>query len=271
MKSPWQYEFLRGSNERHGSLYLMYHELEHPPRPLCQSEPGYVRYVVTEADFRRQMQSLQNAGIGGMSVPEALTFGKVGVAITFDDGCETDLLVAAPILKDAKFGATFYVTVGFMGKPGYLSEAQLRELSNQGFDIGCHSMTHAYLSDLDLDELRQEVAEPKDRLEQILGVPVQHFSCPGGRWNAKVAKVACESGYRSVATSRNSANGTRTNPFRLGRVAIMRGTALATFQRVCHGEGLWRLQLAYLTRVLAKKLVWQLGLRSDPCRAVGSR
>ncbi|MDP9160200.1 MAG: hypothetical protein M3O09_08215, partial [Acidobacteriota bacterium] len=78
-------------------VYLMYHELEVPQRPLCQSELGYVRYIVRESSFRAQMQRLPKMGYRGLSVPEALTSSTTpAVAITFDDGCETDLLVAAP-------------------------------------------------------------------------------------------------------------------------------------------------------------------------------
>src|SRR5215472_9418048 len=111
-------------------VYLMYHELELPRRPLCQSEPGYVRYIVHESNFREQIQALKTMAYRGLSVPEALSgSSRPAVAITFDDGCETDLLAAAPLLKEAGFGATFYITVGFMGKPGYLTAKQLRELS----------------------------------------------------------------------------------------------------------------------------------------------
>ena len=42
------------------------------------------------------------------------------VCITFDDGCETDLIAAAPVLRESGFSATFYLTAGFLGTPGYL-------------------------------------------------------------------------------------------------------------------------------------------------------
>jgi hypothetical protein len=85
-----------------GIVYLMYHELELPGRRLCQSEPGYVRYILSETSFRTQMDWLRRNGWQGLSVSEALTFpdGK-SVAFTFDDGSETDLIVAAPILKES--------------------------------------------------------------------------------------------------------------------------------------------------------------------------
>ncbi len=222
----------------------MYHELEVEGRSLARSEPGYLRYVVRECEFREQMEWLQNAGLRGISVSEALS-GKAAddIAITFDDGCETDLMVAAPILRKLNFGATFYITVDFVGRPGYLAADQLRELSDARFEIGCHSMTHSYLSDLDNQQLQREIVEAKSRLEEIIGRPVDHFSCPGGRWSPAVSAMARRAGYRSVTTSRIAVNRATSDPFQLARLAVMRGLTLETFQDLCQGRGLWRRQL----------------------------
>lgn len=226
------------------NVFLMYHELEAQGRPLCQSEQGYVRYVVNEPHFREQMRWLQSAGIRGLSVTDALKEHSAGdIVITFDDGCETDLTIAAPILRQANFGATFFVTVGFLGRPGYLVESQVRELGDAGFDIGCHSMTHAYLSELSEPDLNREIVEAKHRLEQLTGRRVYHFSCPGGRWSPQVAEVARRAGYQSVSTSRISVNRHGSDHFQLARIAVMRGTELMTFQKLCRGRGLWQRQL----------------------------
>jgi peptidoglycan/xylan/chitin deacetylase (PgdA/CDA1 family) len=237
------------------TVYLMYHELEVPGRPLCSTDPGYVRYIVHESNFRDQMRALKFAGLQGRSVSEVLAKPDgSAVAITFDDGSETDLLVAAPILRDYAFTATSYVTSGFVGTAGYLSPAQLRDLGRHAIEIGCHSMTHAYLDDLGDEDLHREIVEAKDRLEQIAGESVRHFSCPGGRWTARVAKVAREAGYSSVATSRISVNEAESDPFCLSRVAVMRGTNRDTFENIIHGRQLWRLQLPDLARAAVKRI-----------------
>ena len=237
-------------------VYLMYHELELPDRSLCQSEPGYARYIVTVSDFRAQMQFLKDSGLGGMNVSTALgNPGRSGVVITFDDGCETDLISAAPMLGEFGFNATFYVTVGFLDKRGYLTRAQLRQLSDLGFEIGSHSMTHSYLSDLSQARISHELAASKQELEQITGRAVQHFSCPGGRWDRRVAQTARESGYRSVTTSRVASNSSNSNPFALGRVPILRGTTLAAFEEKIKGHGLWKLRLHDSARNAVKHLL----------------
>jgi peptidoglycan/xylan/chitin deacetylase (PgdA/CDA1 family) len=237
-------------------IFLMYHELELPGRRLCQSEPGYARYVLPEPDFRAQVDQLKANGWQGLSVGQALTFPEGrNVTITFDDGCETDLLAAAPILRQTGFNATFFITCGKLGKPGYLSPAQLKELSGQGFEIGCHSMTHPYLTDLDESGLRYEISDAKSQLEQIIGRPVEHFSCPGGRCDQRVVTVARAAGYRTLATSHIQANSSGTDVFALGRVAILRDAPLSAFAAICDGSSLSRMRTQNAFREAARGIL----------------
>ena len=238
-----------------GNLFLMYHELELPRRPLCQSEPGYVRYIVPEADFRSQVRYLRDSGLPVMNVTQSFASKDEGIVLTFDDGCETDLLTAAPILKEARFNATFYITSGFLGTRGYLLPGQLRDLSDRGFEIGCHSMTHPYLDELQPQELQRELGDSKSQLEDIIGRKIDHFSCPGGRWSPRVVEVAKECGYASVATSRIGRNLPSADRFDLARVAIMRGFALPDFRDLCQGKGLRQMQLREQARGFAKRLL----------------
>ncbi len=237
-------------------VFLMYHELEIPERALCQSEPGYLRYVVTRDDFRNQINLIHADGWRAVNVSDAFSQPESPtVVLTFDDGCETDLLCAAQMLKEANFGATFYITVGFLGKPGYMSASQLQQLSDQGFEIGCHSWTHPYLTDLGLKALQKEIGDAKSRLEEITGRKVNHFSCPGGRWDDRAVKIAQESGYLTLATSRTHANSVSTDPFALGRVPVMRGTQLKTFAAICRGQGLGQMRLINSVRETARNLL----------------
>ena len=234
----------------------MYHELETPGRALAQSDPGYLRYIVRASDFQSQMELLRVEGWRGVCAGEAIReFEQKTVVVSLDDGCETDLLFAAPVLKQLGFGATFYLTGGWIGQPGHLGPSQLRELVSLGFEIGCHSMSHVYFTDLDDSALRREIADAKTQLEQVCGAAVEHLSCPGGRFDRRVAELARNAGYLTVATSQIQANRSSTNKFALGRVAIMRETTLPAFRDICHARGLWRLKTGVVLREAAMKVL----------------
>ncbi len=237
-------------------VFLMYHELELPGRKLCQSEPGYVRYILPLEAFRQQMEWLKGAGFRGISVSEALRYpAEPSVCLTFDDGCETDLIAAAPVLRDLEFHATCYITAGFVGTPGYLSTKQVQELDALGFEIGCHSMTHAYLSDLTEPELKREIVDAKLQIEQIVGHAIQHFSCPGGRFDRRAIEMARQAGFQTVANSLFHANSARTSLYDLGRVAMLRDLPLAEFSATCRGQGLRKKRMMHGARRLAQRLL----------------
>jgi peptidoglycan/xylan/chitin deacetylase (PgdA/CDA1 family) len=230
-------------------VFLMYHELELPGRELCQSEPGYVRYILSRETFRQEMEWLNKSGWRGLNVSEALRYPvEPSVCITFDDGCETDLIAAAPVLRELGFNATFYLTAGFLGTPGYLNAAQVRELDQQGFQIGCHSMTHPYLSDLPEGQLKHEIADAKILIETFIGHPIDHFSCPGGRYDERTLKVARQAGFKTVANSQFRANSSSTSPYELGRVAMLRDLTIEEFAATCRGRGLWKKRLQHEAR-----------------------
>src|SRR6266852_6031366 len=191
-------------------VFLMYHELEIAGRKLCQSEPGYVRYILPLETFRRQMAWIKESGWRGLNVGEALRYpAEPGVCITFDDGCETDLIAAAPMLREFGLNATFYLTAGFLGTPGYLTTTQVRE-----------------------------VVDAKLQIEAIVGHPIEHFSCPGGRYDQHTLHMARHAGFTTVANSKFYANSSRTSPYELGRVAVLRDLTIEEFGAIYHGRGL---------------------------------
>jgi len=202
------------------------------------------------------MKTLADEGWRGVNVSQAIqSFGAKNVCITFDDGCETDLISAAPVLKELGFGATSYITVAFLEEPGYMSHAQVRELQSLGFEIGCHSLTHPYLTDVDDGRLREETAGAKDRLEQIAGVRVDHYSCPGGRWDARVRAAVQQANFQTMATSATGLNCSGTDRYALSRVAVLDGASRDQILRTCGGHGLLLTQLKERTRQAAQRIL----------------
>jgi len=77
--------------------------------------------------------------------------------------------------------------------------AQLREMSQQGIEIGAHSLTHPVLANVPTEEqLRREVAEPRALIERQIGQPVRTFAYPVGgpeHFDARVVAQVRACGY----------------------------------------------------------------------------
>lgn len=237
-----------------GSTALMYHELKVTARRLCHDHRGYTRYVVRKSDFEEHIAVLRANGFIGTNVSYSAHIcdsSPAQVVITFDDGCETDLITAAPVLLAAGFQATFYLVANWVGMQGHLSKSQVRELVRLGFEVGSHSLTHAFLPALPTNRLRHEVIESKKRLEQITGDIVHHFSCPGGGCDDRIVQLAQEAGYVTLAISRAGKNAHGT--FQLSRVAVTRYTRSCDILKLCRGQGLLSRQIraAILNRMRA--------------------
>jgi peptidoglycan/xylan/chitin deacetylase (PgdA/CDA1 family) len=228
----------------------MYHQVGEP----ADAER---RYVVTERAFDAQMESLSEGGFEVVSVGGALAApsSRPRVVLTFDDGSASDRLFAADRLRARGFGATFYAVPGLFGRPGFLTAAQARELVDMGFEVGSHSMTHRYLTDLDPEALREEVAGSKRSLEDVLGRRVRHFACPGGRVDRRVTEAVRAAGYDSLATSRIGVNAAGADAFALARVPVYRQTTLGEFRKLSRARGLRARQLPGLVLDAAKRVL----------------
>ena len=207
---------------------LMYHGLGAP------APHGEARYTVRRDAFRDQLRHLDALRVPIVSLPQLLG-GADGVTITFDDGEETVFGKAAPLL--AQFGGVgvAYATSDWVGTPGYLTVAHLRQLAGLAWTIGAHGRSHRYLVDLDDRELEDELRGARRALEDALGAPVVDLSLPGGRGNARVFRAARAAGYTSVATSAPGLNRS-LDPGALERLMVQSGDDFVRVGRLATGH-----------------------------------
>ncbi|HIL54508.1 MAG TPA: polysaccharide deacetylase family protein [Verrucomicrobia bacterium] len=117
------------------------------------------------------------------------------VVLTFDDGNISDLTTAAPILKGHGFGATFYITSGWVGKPGRLNWEQVKELNDQGFEIGNHSASHPNMLHISEDDIREQIISFDEACAEH-GIPkATSFAYPGGHHDRRMVKALAAEGY----------------------------------------------------------------------------
>ncbi|MER3395935.1 MAG: hypothetical protein C4318_00490 [Acidimicrobiia bacterium] len=188
---------------------------------------------VSPRAFKRQVQNMVRWGFTLVSLRELDALKARGVkgriaAITFDDGFEDNYTQAFPVLTAYEASATFFVPSSLVGEPGRMNEAQLRDLTASGFEIGSHSKTHRELPHLDDEELYEEIAGSKKELEDIVGSSVESFAYPRGKYDFRCRTIVESSGYlRAVVTPRGP--GHYEGPYTMERVGIYRHTGSTAF------------------------------------------
>lgn len=129
----------------------------------------------------------------------------VPVEITFDDGNDSDYLVAIPELRKRRLGATFLVLAGKLDRPGYLTSDQVREIdADPAFVIGSHGMDHQPWPLLDDDELLRETACSQDILQDLCNRRIEAAGLPFGRYDRRVMRRLAQQGYTTVYSSDGS-------------------------------------------------------------------
>ncbi len=145
--------------------------------------------------------------------------------ITFDDGYKDNLTQALPIAKSLGVPISIFVTTGIFEnadntnspngplpfpwdgmyqntRDAYLSESDLEALSKEPLvTLGAHTVNHPRLSDLGHEAQRAEILGSKEKLEGLLGKPVEYFAYPFGDYpdiDDSAARAVKESGYRAA-------------------------------------------------------------------------
>jgi peptidoglycan/xylan/chitin deacetylase (PgdA/CDA1 family) len=164
-------------------INLTFHGIGTPDRRL---HGGEREIWVSEDSFRSLVDAAAHRG---------------DVRITFDDGNDSDVSLALPLLHSRGLVATFFVVAGMLGRPGFLDRAGVRTLADAGMMIGSHGMRHRPWRGLDDRSLSEELLEARDRLEDIVQRRVTEAACPFGSYDRRVLQRLRGCGYGHVYTS----------------------------------------------------------------------
>ena len=117
------------------------------------------------------------SGLPSKSTESKRTVDKVVIFI-FSDGLKSQFTNAKPILDKYGFKGTFDVVCNYVDtKHGYMDWDEIKELHNEGHDIGSHSMTHIRLTDISRESIEYEVGESKKCLDDY-GITPTSFEYP---------------------------------------------------------------------------------------------
>ena len=110
------------------------------------------------------------------------------VVLTFDDSAKSHFTVVRPLLMQYKFGATFFITEGFdfkSNKKDYMTWKQIKQLHDDGFEIGNHTRDHLGITDKNVNKFAEQLEGIEDRCREH-GIPRPvTFAWPGNATSLK--------------------------------------------------------------------------------------
>ena len=106
------------------------------------------------------------------------------VLITIDDAFSSFYNHAWPYLKENKIPFILFVSTEPVGKNGYMSWEQIKEIEKEKFAfIGNHSHSHDYLLDLTFENFKEDIDKSIEIFKKELGYNPIFFSYPFGEYS----------------------------------------------------------------------------------------
>jgi len=188
------------------------------------------KYDVSPEEFDRELSAIESFGAVTITLDQLFNarYGKGvlperAVILTFDDGRASQYNAAMPILLKHGMVAETFIVAGKIGDDNehrhieqdedgnhpYLIWPELAEMVRSGaFRVQSHSMTHPRYSVQIREKIPYEVAESRRLISEKLGMPVNFYAYPFGKFDGWYKDEVENAGYRG-GMSVQSGMGTR--------------------------------------------------------------
>jgi peptidoglycan/xylan/chitin deacetylase (PgdA/CDA1 family) len=197
---------------------------------------------VRPRSFERQLRLMLACRYRPVSAADAAGRGGRLFHVTFDDAFRS-VWNAVPVLERLRVPATVFACTTYADRGRAFAPPELAEeasaypdelatmdwdalvaLTERGIEVGSHTKTHPHLTSLADSEVRSELRESRERLEDILGKPCRFFSFPYGEHDERIRDAVRATGYLAAFALPG-----REKPhdvFALPRVGVWRQTRL---------------------------------------------
>lgn len=215
---------------------LMYHNFGDPP---ATGDPENL--FVPVDTFRAHLKLLREQGWQALSLDQFLAVLDGAPAppksylVTIDDGHESVLRTAAPILAEHDIPSVLFVPPGVLGgpvtwNPAYADQrlsakAEIATLAGTGMEVGVHGYDHVRMLDMDAETLHRNVVTARDEVAAVMGRQPRSFAYPYGSHDADARRALSDAGYAvSFAVARENGR------FAVDRIYVKGTDSLAMFR-----------------------------------------
>ncbi|NJN25944.1 MAG: polysaccharide deacetylase family protein [Cyclobacteriaceae bacterium] len=132
-----------------------------------------------------------------------IPYTKKAACITIDDGYKSFVSNGLPLLQKYGFKASIFINSESVGGGTYMDWQELKQIHEQGIEIGNHSHSHAYFlntpSAQRIDFFKQDVQKCQEEINQHLGFYPDVFVYPYGEFDLEMKKAVAEMGFKAAA------------------------------------------------------------------------
>ena len=179
----WSYFFHRN----HKSKIIYYHDVGK-------------KYTDMGTDLDAIRRHLEIVKKCGYKIVDDITEREGQIMVCFDDGW-AGILEAKGFFCELGVFPTIFIAVDLIGKPGYLTLEQIKEMQDIGFHFEGHAWRHRDLTTFDEKELEHEIIDSKKELSKMLGKVIEAICFPQGRFSDKVLRCCVKAGYSKLYSS----------------------------------------------------------------------
>lgn len=236
---------------KHTIVTLMYHSIS--VDPLDQ-------FAVPPDLFRRHIDAIVASGLPTISTREMLSMirgdqpMRRSICLTFDDGLDDFGDAAVPVLAEHALPASLFVSTALVGVTAtwttwsdsrrFHDWAELRDLANNGIEIGSHARTHHRLSALPTNHVNIELQQSRDDLSHHLRTYLNVLAYPYGDHSPTVRRLTHIAKYDAAyGVGGLWANRRGTDLYQLRRVAVTSSTSPEQIASIVRGYPDWRIAL----------------------------
>ena len=229
-------------NNRSGIIVLCFHGVEENQKKK----------------FARQMQIIEKRTVSIKNFYKPVKNNKqnLSICVTFDDAFANLLVNVIPIVDELHIPITIFIATDSLGtfpswlqgsthsdsKEMVMSVDQLLELKkNILVTFGSHTMSHPRLSQMQEDEMREELCLSRGTIQEIIHEQIYDLALPHGDYNDRVIRVAMEEGYKKIYTLDPIVYSCESNsaPHLVGRFSISPDVWPIEFYLTINGAYTW--------------------------------
>ena len=176
---------------------LCYHHMR------VQASGKLTDYSVEPARFIAEMKMLADSGYKTVLPDQLYDYLTKGtplpakpVMITFDDTDEEQFTIGKTEMDKYGFKGVFFVMTVSLNRPRYMTDAQLKQLVDEGHVVAAHTWDHHMVTKYEGKDWEIQIDKPRQKLVAITGKPINYFAFPFGMWNDSAVAEIKKRGFK---------------------------------------------------------------------------